>query len=332
MLSSYSPRTLTTLGVFISINVFVSAVSLPSVTYAQGKKLYFCQVTRSVNLMAPFVAQKKGFFKKEGIDVELIQALGNICIAGLISNSIDYTNTFGSVVRVAIKGAPIRVVMGTHDGADHALIVRQGIDSFKDLRGKAMGVSRGGGGADVIARLILEKHGLIPDKDVKISTLGSMEARVAALEQGLVAAASVSMVSAFPLQQKGFKVLAWAFDELDFPFNCVCTTVEKIKKEPDEIKKVLRGFFRAVEFMQKEREQTISLMMEWSRIDRETAEKAYEITVRGFSKTGEPKPDAIRVVLEQAKKEMKLADEIPVSRVADFSLLREVQKELGIRR
>jgi ABC-type nitrate/sulfonate/bicarbonate transport system substrate-binding protein len=220
--------------------------------------------------------------------------------------------------------------MGTHDGADHALVVRPGIENFKDLRGKAVAVSRAGGGADVIARLILEKHGLAPDKDVKISPIGSMEGRIASLEQGLVAAASVSMISAFPLQKKGFRVLAWAFDELEFPFNCVCTTLEKIRKQPEEIKKVIRGFFRSVDFMQKEREQTISLMMEWSRIDKETAEKAYEITVRGFSKTGEPKPEAMRVVLEQAKKEMQLAGEIPISRVADFSLLRAVRQELGM--
>jgi NitT/TauT family transport system substrate-binding protein len=308
----------------------VSSFFLAAPSHAQSKKTYFCQVTRSVNLITPFVGQKKGFFKQEGLDVELIQALGNICIAGLISNSIDYTNTFGSVVRGAIKGLPLRVVMGTHDGADHALVVRPGIENFKDLRGKAVAVSRAGGGADVIARLILEKHGLAPDKDVKISPIGSMEGRIASLEQGLVAAASVSMISAFPLQKKGFRVLAWAFDELEFPFNCVCTTLEKIRKQPEEIKKVIRGFFRSVDFMQKEREQTISLMMEWSRIDKETAEKAYEITVRGFSKTGEPKPEAMRVVLEQAKKEMQLAGEIPISRVADFSLLRAVRQELGM--
>src|ERR1043166_314873 len=106
------------------VNLFVALLFFPAPSHAQSKKIYFCQVVRSVELMAPFVAQKKGFFAQEGVDVELIQALGNICIAGLISNSIDYTNTFGSVVRVAIKGAPLRAVMGTPDRVDHALIVR----------------------------------------------------------------------------------------------------------------------------------------------------------------------------------------------------------------
>jgi len=222
--------------------------------------------------------------------------------------------------------------MGTHDGPDHGLVVRGDIENFKDLRGKAVAVSRAGGGADVVARLILEKHGMVPDKDVKISPLGSDESRVAALEQGLVAGASVNMIHALTLEKRGYRVLGWAFDEVDFPFNCICTTVEKIKDRPDEVKKVLRAFLKSVKFIREEREQTISLMVEWSGMNKELAEKSYEMIARNFNATGEPKPEGIRTVLQQAKKEMRLTEDVAVSRVADFSLLKAVHKELGITR
>jgi NitT/TauT family transport system substrate-binding protein len=303
----------------------------PKFSFAQIKKIYFCQVGRSANLMAPFVAKKKGFFQQEGLDVEIIQALGNICIAGMIPKNIDYTHVFGSVVRGAIKGLPVRVVMGTHDGPDHGLVVASEVKNIKELRGKAIAVSRAGGGADVVARLMMEKHGLLPDRDVKIAPLGSDEARIAALEQGLVAGASVNMIHALTLEAKGYRVLAWAQDEVEFPFNCICTTVDKIRDQADQVKKVIRAFLRAVRFIREEREQTILLTVEWTGISKSMAEKSYDLVSRSFSATGEPTAKAMSVVLEQAKKEMQLNVDIPAARVADFSLLKAVHKELGIR-
>lgn len=311
---------------------FVVLFLLPEFSFAQSKKIYFCQVGRSANLIAPFVAKKKGFFQQEGLDVELIQALGNICIVGLIPKNIDYTHVLGSVVRGAVKGLPVRVVMGTHDGPDHGLVVGTEIKTFKDLRGKAIAVSRAGGGADVVARLMLEKNGLLPDRDVKIAPLGSDEARIAALEQGLVTGASVNMIHALTLEAKGYKVLAWALDEVEFPFNCICTTVDKVRDQPDQVKKVIKAFLRAVRFMREEREQTIPLVLEWTGISKEMAEKSYDLIVRNFSVTGEPTAKGMSVVLEQVKKEMQLGADIPVARVADFSLLKAAHKELGIAR
>src|SRR5713226_9015825 len=68
---------------------------------AQSQKIIFCEPTRSVNLISPLVAQKRGIFKKEGLDVDVVQALSSICIAGLVSKSIDYTTTFGGDVMSA---------------------------------------------------------------------------------------------------------------------------------------------------------------------------------------------------------------------------------------
>ena len=307
--------------------------SFSSFSLAENRKIYFCHVGRSANQMAPFVAKKKGFFRQEGLDVELIQAGGNICIAGVVSKNVDYTHVFGSVVRAAIKGLPIRAVMSSSDSPDYGLVVRAGIKNFTDLRGKTLAVSRAGGGADVTARLILEKNGLIPDKDVKILPVGSSdEARVAALEQSLVDGITVNIVQALILEKKGYKILAWAVDEVEFPFNCVCTSTDKIRDQPDEVKKVILSFLRAIKLIREDREQAVSLMMEWSKINKETAEQSYPIVARNFSTTGEPKSEGMKVVLRQAQKEMQLTEDVPLSKVADFSLLKSVQKELGLSR
>src|ERR1700730_16993481 len=96
-------------GVTFSFVLFIVPLS------AQTKKIILCEPTRSVNLIAPLIAQKRAIFQKEGLDVDVVQALSSICIAGLVSKSIDYTTTFGSdVMSASLKGLPIRGLMAMH--------------------------------------------------------------------------------------------------------------------------------------------------------------------------------------------------------------------------
>jgi ABC-type nitrate/sulfonate/bicarbonate transport system substrate-binding protein len=216
-------------GVTFSFVLFIAPAS------AQTKKIILCEPTRSVNLIAPLIAQKRAIFQKEGLDVDVVQALSSICIAGLVSKSIDYTTTFGSdVMSASLKGLPVRGLMAMHTGSDYGFLARKDIADFKDLSGKTVGVSRVGSGADTVARFLLERHGLTPGSTVKISPLGSMEARVTALQQGLIAAAIISMPGTFDVERKGARALVWGTDVPDLPFlNGLTTTVEKIETRPD---------------------------------------------------------------------------------------------------
>src|SRR5262249_47243302 len=156
---------------------------------------------------------------------------------GVASKSIDYASSWD--MAASVRGLPVRGVMAMHNGSDYGLMARQEIKEFKDLRGKAVGVSRIGSGAEIVGRFILEKQGLIPGKDVKLVPLGSMDARVGGLEQGLVAAAIISMPFTFELEKKGYRALVWGPEVPDLPFlNGITTSTEKIKNQPNEVKRV----------------------------------------------------------------------------------------------
>lgn len=308
--------------------------SSPAFAQTQTGKVILCEPTRSVNLIAPFVAQKEGIFKTEGLDVDVVQALSSVCIAGLASKTIDYTTTLGGdVMSAGMRGLPIRGVMAMHNGSDYGFLARQEIKDFNNLRGKAVGVSRVGSGADLAARFILEKNGLAAGKDVQISPLGSMEARVGALENGLIAAAIISMPAAFELEKKGYRPLVWGPDMAGLPFlNGITTMADKIKNRPDEVKKFIRSILKANKFIHEQREKTISFIMQWMRINPELARKSYEVALPGFTLTGEPRENVMKLILEQAKKDSGVTGEVPISVGADFSLLKEVQRDLGVSR
>ena len=130
-----------------------------------------------IAFLTPAVAHKRGFFKEEGIEAEIIRMNANVSITATATGDIDYTMIFGSVVRGAIRGLPIKVVASFLDSPTHMLIARPEFKSVKDLKGKTLGVSSFGATADVAARMMLKYSGVDPEKEMKIISLGSDRAR-----------------------------------------------------------------------------------------------------------------------------------------------------------
>ena len=105
-----------------------------------------------VAFLTPAVAHKRGFFKEEGIEAELIRMNANISVTALATGDVDYTMIFGSVVRAAIRGLPVKVVASFLDSPTQMLIARPEFKSVKELKAKTLGVSTFCATADVSAR------------------------------------------------------------------------------------------------------------------------------------------------------------------------------------
>ena len=119
------------------------------------------------------IAVKRGFFKEEGLEAEVIRMNANVAIAALAGGDIDYTMIFGSVVRAAIRGLPMKVVASFIDGSTHALIARGEFKSIKELKGKTLGVQAYGATDHVAAAMMLKKFGVDPGEGNQSCRLGS---------------------------------------------------------------------------------------------------------------------------------------------------------------
>ena len=309
----------------------VGYMTLASAQLAEAAdKVRISVSTLDVSFLTTGVAERRGFFKGEGLDAEVIRISSGVAISALVSANIDYTMSFGSTVRGAIVGLPIRVVSSCMNSSTHVLIVRPEIKSVKDLRGKILGVSSFGATADVAARLMIRHFGVDPEKEMKILALGADRARLAALKEGLLDATSISPPADFEAERLGLKVLARAYELFSFPFSGLGVTVKKIKENPDQVKRTIKALIKANQYIRSNREGTIQVMMEWSRFDQQSAAATYDGTWKIFNDDGNIPQDGLRLVIEQAKKSANVTRDIPLAEVAEMSLLREVQKELGI--
>ena len=311
-----------------ALRALVALLIVSSPAHAEKLRLSVSSVDSSFLTVA--VADKRGFFKEQGLEVEVIRMAAPISITALANGDIDYTMIFASVIRGAMRGMPIKVTASFLDGSTHALIARPEFKSVKDLRGKTLGVSTVGATSDLTARMMIRHFGVDPDKEMKIVALGSDRARFAALKEGIVDIAVISPPADAEGKKIGMNVLARAYELFNFPFVGLGANVKKLKERPDEVKRMLKALTRANRYIRENREGAIQTLAEWSKSTKEAAAASYDGTYKVFNVDGSIPEDGLRLVVDQAKKDMKIAREVPLSEVADLTLLREVQKELGI--
>ena len=286
----------------------------------------------NMSFLPSAVALKKGFFKDEGLDVEIIRMNVPNIITALVTGDIGYTLLFGSVVRGALRGMPMRALASLLDGSTHALVAKPEYKSGRELKGKTVGIGNFGGTDEVAGRMMLKSFGLDPEKDLKFIALGPDRARLAALKEGLVDVAVIAPPGDALGKQMGFNVLLRAHEVFSFPFIGIGANLKTIKEKPEEVKKVVKSMLRANRFIREDKESAVRILMEWGKVEREPAAASYDATWKVFSPDGNIPADGLRLVVEQAKAELKLTRDVPLSEIIDMAPLQAAQRELGIRR
>jgi ABC-type nitrate/sulfonate/bicarbonate transport system substrate-binding protein len=130
----------------------------------------------------------------------------------------------------------------------------------------------------------------------------------------------------------GFNVLLRAYEVFSFPFIGVGANLKTIKERPEEAKKVVKAMVRANRFIREDKEGAVRILMEWGKVERDHAVASYDATWKVFSPDGNIPAEGLRLVVEQAKAELKITREVSFNEIADLAPLREAQRELGLRR
>jgi len=308
------------------------AIWAPSAPLHAADKVRISVTNPNMSFLPSGVALKKGFFKDEGLDVEIIRMNVPNIITALVTGDIGYTLLFGSVVRGALRGMPMRALASLLDGSTHALVAKPEYKSGKDLKGKTVGIGNFGGTDEVAGRLMLKSFGLDTEKDLKFIALGPDRARLAALKEGLVDVAVIAPPGDVLGKRMGFNVMLRAYEVFSFPFIGIGANLKTIKEKPEEVKKVVKAMVRANRFIREDKEGAVRILMEWGKVERDPAAASYDSTWKVFSPDGNIPADGLRLVVEQAKAELKLTRDVPLSEVIDMAPLQAAQRELGIRK
>jgi ABC-type nitrate/sulfonate/bicarbonate transport system substrate-binding protein len=276
------------------------------------------------------LAHRRGFLKEEEIEAEIIRVTGGAASAAMSSGDLDYGT--GMAVGGAITGAlPVKVVACFVPAPVFALVARPEVKSVQALKNKTVGISTFSGLSIFGARVIAKHFGLDPDKDLKFVAIGAVEGRFIRLTQGLVDAAILAPPLDSEAKKKGFNILARAEDILTFPETGLVAGVKKIQSKPDEVKRVIRAGIKANRYIRGNRDGTVQFIMDWLKVNKEVAMTTYDGVVRVYNEDPTVCEKGLQVMIEERKQTLKITRDVPLSEVADLSLIREAQREMGIK-
>jgi NitT/TauT family transport system substrate-binding protein len=277
-------------------------------------------------LTLPFaVAMRQGFFQEQNLDLTLVLTKSDVDHIALATGSTDFTLRGTGTIRGAVKGLPIRMLFVGTIKPFWALVVRQEVNSVKELKGKVMGVSGLAGNHHATTRLILRQHGLDPDKDVVFKVV-SIGARLPALSAGAMDGGLLEYGEAFRAKKSGFKILLNAADYYDTMGWAVGASLKKLREQPDQVKRFLRANVKGLRYIRENRDVAIETVMNWLKVDREMAEGIYQLSINNFTKDGAVDEATLKLLVEQQLAEFGIKVE-KLSQVVDFTLLHQVLKE-----
>ena len=108
------------------------------------------------NFLTLPLAQKRGFFKEEGLDAEIVRIRPPASYAALVNGDIDYYSAITPVVGAVIRALPVKVVACSVTGSQDTLVARPEFKSVKELKGKTIAVSTPGATPTAMTRLVLK--------------------------------------------------------------------------------------------------------------------------------------------------------------------------------
>jgi ABC-type nitrate/sulfonate/bicarbonate transport system substrate-binding protein len=283
----------------------------------------------NTSVFSLLIAQKEGYFKEEGLNVELLSIRGEIAIRTTLAGEVDFFTNAGSALAAAVRGVPVKLVTVFQDKPGWDLIAQPDIKSVTQLRGKNIAIMSPEGSLAVVAREILRKNGLDPAKDVNLVVMGGDEVRFPALQTKAIQATLFNTAMSIRAQKEGFSKLGTASEYANLIEGGLATSTEKIKQSPERIYRFVRGSLKGLNYFVAKRETALKYMMDALRMkDRDLATTIYDIQTRLLLKDGYSDEKLLQSMIEDMKRTTKVQRDIKVGDVFELSFVKKASDEL----
>jgi ABC-type nitrate/sulfonate/bicarbonate transport system substrate-binding protein len=276
-----------------------------------------------------YVGLGKGFFREEGLDVDVQVAQPNVSLAALATNQgVDYQATLGTVVRGAVTGLPVKAAGIWYEKTAFFLMARPEIRTIADLRGKVVGVSSFNASTDVVLREVLRDAGIDPETDVSIIQVGTGNTRLVAVSQGAAVASLFTPPDNIVAEQNGLHRVPSPAETLPVAFTGVGVSERKLQEQGPQVERMLRATLKTLRFMLDQHRESSDLIAAATSTDPEVTFRAYEQVVNTLSPDGWAAPDAVTRLIQQSLP----ADAAPPAdaQIYDTSALKAAQRALGV--
>ena len=315
------------IGRLFFVSFIVSLFAVQSSLAAENVRVAYPSMSASVFCI--IIADKEGYLKEEGLDVQLLSIRGEIAIRTALAGEIDFFTNAGSALAAAVRGVPVKILTVFQDKPGWDLIAEPGIKSVAQLRGKTIGVMSPEGSLAVVAREILKKNGMDPAKDVNLVVMGGDEVRFPALQTKAIQATLFNSAMSIKAQKDGFTKLAAASDYANLIEGGIAAADVKVKQNPEKMFRFIRATLKGLDYFVSKREPAIKYMVEALRLkDRELANSIYDAQSKLLLREGYTDDKVLQSMIDAMKKTTKVQRDIKVSDIFDLAFVKKASEEL----
>jgi ABC-type nitrate/sulfonate/bicarbonate transport system substrate-binding protein len=283
-----------------------------------------------------WVADKKGFFAREGLDVEVIVTRGTSpSMQALVAESIHATlSANDGPIGLIEKGMNLAMVAGGSK-TTHMILGGKNVKTFEDLRGTTLGSSTLTSGTAFLLRRVLKEKGLEYPKDYTLVSVGGSGPSLMALSAGKVDAGILAVPLSFKAQQMGLNLIGRVTDVFpNYLLSSFSVRRDWANAHRKDVVRFLKGLLRARRWLEESRGDAVIFLAEHLKMTPELARQGldYYIEHRAWEPDLSIDVDGLKTVIEVYAEQAGMVGPLPSpKKYVDATFLTGALKELGWR-
>ena len=282
-----------------------------------------------------FSAIQKGYYKDEGLDLDVIEAAGGVATPALVSGDVAFSTSGSSAISAIMRGARLKVLAVGEDRPSWQIwTTKPEIKTFQDLKGLQVGILSRGDTGEVAIRYVLKKQGL-PQDFVSYTPMGSsLGTRMAVVRAGSLPAAVLQPAEVETLRAAGGLANAHMVvdlaEEVRSTFNGLATSDDMIKNHADVVMRFTRATRKGMIYARDNRAGAIDVFVRQMKAQPDAAVLGYDELRKVMAQDGTISPEAQANELSLRGDMLSMtADKVPpISAVFDFSWIEKINAEL----
>jgi len=200
------------------------------------------------------------------------------------------------------------------------------------LKGKTFGTTTFGGAQHLAAARLFQKAGLDPNKDITVVIGGDVPAQLQSLVTGVIQVAALSPPTVIVARDRfKLKMLGTTIDDLPNLQNGLAVPEKLLREKRDLVRRILRARAKANRYFFENEHGSAEVLAAFLQVDLPVALESYRLARPAFTTNGIPTDKEVEEFLKADAELLKLREPVPVAKLFDFGLQREVNQELGIK-
>ena len=282
-----------------------------------------------------WVAKDMGFFKKQGLDVNVIYIEGTPkALMALFAGELQVVAGTGPAVASAkVRGADATMIMGLEVYLPYYLAATSGIKNVEDLKGKVGANHSAATSADFAMRLGLRSIGLDPERDVNLRVVGATNLRMLAMQQDQAQFTVISTTELEQADKMGFKILVdLASKRIPYPHSGVITSQKILREKHDAILRFGRATVEAIHFFKTLKNPTIGVLKKYAKTDLSTLDSAYTYLKGALPDLPYPTLEGMKTILAEMGRTRPEVLKTDVASMVDSSIVKTIDDEGFLKR